>query len=114
MIANPFYSKLPYFPGITGSSFGRFYPYYLGEHSNRTCRRLHVIGTTAVVSLLVAAVLGPSLTPLLYAPIVGYGTAWVGHFFFEKNRPATFKHPLYSLAGDFKLWKETVTGQRPF
>ena len=105
---------MPYVPGITGSSFRRFYPFYLGEHSNLTCRRLHVLGTTFVVALVAASLFTFSLNLLLYTPLVGYGAAWIGHMVFEKNKPATFKHPVYSLAGDFKLWSETITGKRAF
>lgn len=92
-------------------SFSAFYPFYLTEHVNRTSRRLHVVGTTLV---LICLALGVLANPrwFIAAPLVGYGFAWVGHFVFEKNRPATFKYPLYSLAGDFRLWFEVVTGQR--
>ena len=97
------------------ASFREFYPYYLSEHSNRTSRRLHVIGSSGVL-LILGLVLAQVLTPwwLLAVPVCGYGFAWVGHFFFEKNRPATFKYPLWSLMGDFRLFFETVTGKRRF
>jgi len=114
MIANPLYSTIPYVPGITGSSFKRFYPFYLGEHSNVICRRLHVLGTTLVTALLISSLLTLSPKLLLYTPSVGYGAAWIGHMVFEKNTPATFKHPLYSLAGDFQLWREVLQGKRAF
>jgi hypothetical protein len=94
-------------------SFATFYPFYLTEHVNRVSRRLHVIGTTLVIAALVCGFL-VDWRFFIAAPLVGYGFAWVGHFVFEKNRPATFKHPLYSLAGDFRLWFEVVTGKRPF
>ncbi|WP_111657356.1 DUF962 domain-containing protein [Isoalcanivorax indicus] len=91
-------------------SFAEFYPYYLQEHSDSTCRRLHFIGTSLVIALLLAVVLGPLSAWWLFGlPVIGYGFAWVGHFFFEKNRPATFKHPWYSLAGDFVMWKDILT-----
>jgi hypothetical protein len=93
------------------TSFAAFYPFYVSEHANPISRRLHVIGT----SLLLIAVLASVLVAwrfILAAPVIGYGFAWVGHFFFEKNRPATFKYPLFSLMGDFRLWFETVTGRR--
>lgn len=68
-------------------SFAEFYPYYLSEHSNSTCRRLHFIGTSLVIFLLAFSI-GKGAWPMLLAlPIAGYGFAWVGHFFFEKNRP---------------------------
>jgi hypothetical protein len=94
-------------------TFRAFYPFYLTEHVNRTSRRLHVIGTSLVVVVLICGLLVNAWF-FVVAPLVGYGFAWVGHFVFEKNRPATFKYPLYSLAGDFRLWFEVVTGQRRF
>ncbi|HAI59609.1 MAG TPA: DUF962 domain-containing protein [Xanthomonadaceae bacterium] len=100
-------------PGF--ASFREFYPFYLGEHRNRTSRRLHVIGSAAVL-LILALVLAQVLAPwwLLALPVVGYGFAWVGHFVFEKNRPATFKHPIYSLMGDWVMFKDVLTGKIPF
>lgn len=94
-------------------TFAAFYPFYLTEHVNRTSRRLHVIGTTLVIAAVILGFL-VDWRFFVAAPLVGYGFAWVGHFVFEKNRPATFKYPLYSLAGDFRLWFEVVTGKRPF
>jgi len=94
-------------------TFAAFYPFYLTEHVNRTSRRLHVVGTTLVIAALVCGFL-VDWRFFVAAPFVGYGFAWVGHFVFEKNRPATFKYPLYSLAGDFRLWFEVVTGKRSF
>ena len=98
----------------TFSTFGEFYPFYLGEHANPTCRRLHFVGSSLVLGCIVAAFVTGNLWWLAGMPIAGYGFAWVGHFFFEKNRPATFKYPAFSLMGDFRLWFETVTGQRKF
>lgn len=95
-------------------TFRDFYPFYLTEHVNPVSRRLHVVGTSLVVLSLAAAVVTLDWPWLLAAPLIGYGFAWVGHFFFEKNRPATFKYPLFSLMGDFRLWFETITGQRPW
>lgn len=95
-------------------SFAAFYPYYIHEHSNRICRRIHVIGTGLVLVILAGAIMSRNAWWLLAMPLVGYGFAWVGHFFFEKNRPATFKYPLWSLMGDFRLFFETVTGRRRF
>ncbi|KAJ3273322.1 hypothetical protein HDV01_004539 [Terramyces sp. JEL0728] len=89
-----------------------FYPFYLGEHANITNRRLHIIGTTGVVALLTTSFFHPRL--LLAIPLVGYGFAWFGHFVFEKNKPATFRYPIYSLICDFKMWSEVVSFQRPF
>ena len=95
-------------------TFREFYPFYLTEHVNVVSRRLHVIGTSLVVLCLIVAVLWMDWRFLVAVPFIGYGFAWVGHFFFEKNRPATFKYPGFSLMGDFRLWWETVTGQRKF
>ena len=94
------------------ASFHDFYPFYLGEHSDRTCRRLHFAGSTgvlAIVIMVIAQVL--PLVGLLAAPLCGYGFAWVGHFFFEKNKPATFTHPFYSFAGDWVMYKDMLTGK---
>ena len=85
-----------------------------GEHANRTCRRLHVAGTAGVLALAAAAVATARPALLLACPIVGYGAAWAGHCFFEHNRPATFKYPLWSLLSDFRLFWEVASGQRPF
>jgi hypothetical protein len=96
------------------SSFSEFYPYYLGEHANRTCRRLHFVGSLGVLALLVLVIASGNGWYLLGALFCGYGFAWVGHFFFEKNRPATFKHPLYSFIGDWVMFKDIFTGKIPF
>ncbi|MCO7517216.1 DUF962 domain-containing protein [Pseudomonas guariconensis] len=92
-------------------SFAEFYPYYLGEHSNPTCRRLHFVGTSLVIALLAYTFASGSWWLLLAVPVAGYGFAWVGHFFFEKNRPATFSHPLYSLIGDFAMFRDILRGK---
>ena len=96
------------------NSFAEFYPYYLSEHANSTCRRLHFIGTTLVIGILAYAIGRGSLGLLLALPIAGYSFAWIGHFFFEKNRPATFQHPLYSLLGDFVMYRDMILGKVPF
>lgn len=96
-------------------SLDEFYPYYLSQHSNRTCRRLHVIGTFfALLQLLRTILFSFNLTNLFLVILIGYGFAWVGHYVFEKNKPATFKYPLLSFLGDLKLFKETITGARAF
>jgi len=93
------------------ASFREFYPYYLAEHSNRTSRRLHVIGTLLAVAIAAGALLASRWAWLLAVPLAGYLPAWVGHFFFEGNSPATFRHPLYSLRGDFSMLAEVI---KPF
>ncbi|MEO7246247.1 MAG: Mpo1-like protein [Rubrivivax sp.] len=96
------------------SSFAAFYPYYLGEHRNPTCRRLHFVGTTLSLVCLGMLVTTGGWGWLIGALACGYGFAWVGHFFFEKNRPATFKYPLYSLLGDHVMYKDIWTGRLRF
>ena len=95
------------------SRFSEFYPFYLGEHSDRSCRRLHFVGTSLVIATTVSAVVTANWSWLLLLPLLGYGFAWVGHFFFEKNRPATFKYPLYSLIGDFAMYRDIWIGRVP-
>lgn len=92
-------------------SFSDFYPFYLREHSNITCRKLHFVGTAGVIALLLLFFFTGNLMVLAVLPFVGYGFAWVGHFGFEKNRPATFKHPFYSLLGDFRMFWDILTGK---
>ncbi|MFV3406190.1 MULTISPECIES: Mpo1-like protein [Pseudomonas] len=92
-------------------SFAEFYPYYLGEHNNPTCRRLHFVGTSLAIALLAYTLGSGNWLLLLVVPLAGYGFAWVGHFFFEKNRPATFSHPWYSLIGDFAMFRDILLGR---
>jgi hypothetical protein len=97
------------------ASFKEFYPFYLGEHSNVTCRRLHFVGTSGVLLIALLVIFQQLNSMWLFAlPVCGYGFAWVGHFFFEKNRPATFKHPLYSFVGDWVMYKDMLTGKLRF
>jgi hypothetical protein len=93
-------------------TFADFYPFYLSEHANQVSRRLHVLGTSVALVLLVMAVLTRNGWLVLAALVQGYAFAWVGHFFFEHNKPATFRYPLFSFMGDWRLWWETVTGKR--
>ncbi len=92
-------------------TFKEFYPFYLKEHSNSTCRRLHFAGSTIVLLLVALAMMSGELALLWLLPVVGYGFAWVGHFFFEHNRPATFKYPLFSLMGDWVMFRDMLTGR---
>lgn len=94
-------------------SFAEFWPYYLGEHSQPGTRMLHLVGTTLAMSLAVAGVLTSHRWLLLAALLCGYAFAWVGHFFVEHNRPATFRYPFWSFAADFKMWWVALTGRLP-
>ncbi len=96
------------------AAFRDFYPYYLSEHSNRTCRRLHFIGTTFGILFLAHAFSTLDFRWVLAGVVQGYAWAWIGHFFFERNRPATFTYPLYSFMGDWVMWKEMLTGKIRF
>jgi len=87
-------------------SFKQFYPFYLSEHMNPICRVLHFIGTFCVIGIIFISF--TNIKALFIAPICGYGFAWAGHFFFEKNRPATFTYPLYSFIGDWVMFKDIL------
>ena len=91
--------------------FGEFYPFYLGEHANINCRRLHFIGSWLVIFIIIVAWLQNTPTILWLVPVAGYGCAWAGHFFFEHNRPATFQYPLWSFMGDWVMLKDFLTGR---
>ncbi len=93
------------------ATFGDFYPFYLSEHANRTCRRLHFAGTTIGLLCLVSAVVTRDLWWVLAGLVAGYLFAWIGHYVFEKNRPATFTYPLYSFMGDWVMWRGILTGK---
>lgn len=96
------------------STLKEFYPFYLKEHSNSTSRILHFIGTSLVLLLIPIALIVNDAKVLFLIPFVGYGFAWVGHFFFEKNKPATFQYPGYSLASDFILFWDLLRGKEKF
>lgn len=98
----------------TFASLTAFYPFYLSQHRSRPNRRLHFIGTSALLLVLAATLLGGDWRWLLAAPLCGYGFAWVGHFACENNRPATFKYPLYSFACDFLMYRDMLRGRIPF
>ena len=95
------------------TTFKDFYPYYLSEHSDGTCRFLHFMGSCCVLTLLAIAIATGSWFLCLFLPVAGYGFAWVGHFFFEKNRPATFSYPFYSLLADWVMMKDIIIGRVP-
>ena len=86
-----------------------FYPYYLGEHRNPVCRALHFVGTSIALILFFGGILTGNVNWIYWIPLAGYGFAWIGHFFFEKNKPATFKFPRYSLICDFLMFRDLLT-----
>ena len=93
------------------NSFKEFYPFYLSEHSKRSTKILHMIGSIGVILMILYSFYSSNTKILYYLPVVGYGFAWVGHFFFEKNRPATFTYPLYSFIGDWIMLKDILLGK---
>ena len=95
------------------ASFAEFYQSYLSEHGNRACRRLHFAGSVLVLAAVVAAVITRNAWWLLAAPASGYGCAWIGHYFFEHNRPATFTHPVYSFIADWAMFRDILSGKIP-
>ena len=96
------------------TSFAEFFPFYLGEHRNSTCRVLHFVGTSIALSLTLSAIATGFYALILLAVVQGYAWAWVGHFGFEKNKPASFKQPLYSFVGDWVMWWQLLTGKIKF
>ncbi len=95
-------------------SLKEFYPFYLSEHQDYTCRMLHFVGTGLVVIFFVIFLITLNWVYFAIIPLLGYGFAWVGHFFFEQNKPATFQYPGYSLASDFILFWHLLTGKEKF
>jgi hypothetical protein len=92
-------------------SFAEFYPFYLTEHKNRTCRRLHFVGSSLGVGCLLMLLVSGNFLWLLAGLLCGYAFAWIGHFGFEHNKPASFKRPLYSFMGDWVMYKDILTGK---
>jgi hypothetical protein len=92
-------------------SFAEFWPFYLREHAKQRTRALHFAGTTLVIAIAGFTVVTGRWPWLLAIPLAGYGFAWIAHFQVEKNKPATFTYPLWSLAADFKMWWLWVTGR---
>lgn len=93
------------------TTFREFYPFYLSEHSNRTCRRMHFLGSSIALVCIALLVASGNVWWFVAALLAGYGFAWFGHFVFEKNRPASFKQPLYSFIGDWVMYKDIWTGR---
>lgn len=96
------------------SSFKEFYPHYLSEHEDTTNRLCHFMGTTFGLTWIAMGIMALEIKFVLFGFFIGYLFAWVGHYFFEKNRPATFTHPLYSFAADFVMWWQFITGKLTF
>jgi hypothetical protein len=93
------------------NNFTEFYPFYLSQHANSTCRRLHVFGSCCIILLVIYVVIFGGVHLLWFIPLIGYGFAWLGHFRYEKNKPATFQYPIYSLIGDWVMFKDIIIGK---
>ncbi|QYJ87278.1 DUF962 domain-containing protein [Shewanella mesophila] len=87
-------------------NFWEFYPFYLSQHQEPMCRYLHYVGSLLVISVLILFCVTQDFWLLLLMPILGYGCAWLGHFCFEHNQPATFQYPLYSFIGDWLMFAQ--------
>ncbi|HNL78820.1 MAG TPA: DUF962 domain-containing protein [Agitococcus sp.] len=90
------------------ANFAEFYPFYLSQHENKVCRRLHFVGSTLGLVGLSASVITGKKRYIAAGIVAGYGCAWVGHFFFEKNKPATFTYPVYSFMGDWVMYAQSL------
>ena len=95
---------------ITFKNYREFYHFYLAEHSNSTCRNLHYIGSSLVLAVLFYGLFSGQYIILWSLPVIGYGFAWVGHFAFEHNKPATFKWPFWSFISDWLMLFQFLTG----
>ena len=102
--------QTPAVPEARIATFREFWPYYVGEHRKPITRALHFIGSTFVLAIAASAVVTGRPWLLLLVPVVGYGFAWVGHFGFEKNKPATFKYPVYSFLADWVMYGKILSG----
>jgi hypothetical protein len=98
-------------PPDTPQSFGEFYPVYLAEHANPVSRRLHFTGTSLSLAFALLAILTRNAWWIGVGLLQAYALAWVGHFCFERNLPATFRHPLWSFAGDWRMWSDVLRGR---
>ena len=92
-------------------TFEQFWLFYVREHSTPGCRLLHFIGSSAGLVCLIATLITGNLWLILLGILIGYAFAWIGHFFIEHNKPATFKYPLWSFISDWKMWGMMITGR---
>jgi hypothetical protein len=105
-------TSIPRSPDLKAiTSFAEFYPFYLTEHTNRTCRRLHFVGCLLALGCLLLLLVSGNFLWLLAGLFCGYLFAWIGHFGFEHNKPASFSRPLYSFMGDWVMYKDILTGK---
>jgi len=96
------------------ASFDAFYPYYLTQHADRICRRTHFVGSSGALASIALALITGNAWWFLAAPLCGYGGAWIGHFFYEKNRPASFDQPWFSFRADWVMYWQMLTGKLSF
>jgi hypothetical protein len=96
---------------LTFSSYREFFPYYVAMHSKPLTRKLHFAGTVTGVVVALAGLLTGRRRLVVALPLLGYGTAWPAHWFVEKNNPASFGHPLWSLRGDFDMISFMLRGR---
>ncbi|HXH32180.1 MAG TPA: DUF962 domain-containing protein [Bacteriovoracaceae bacterium] len=92
-------------------TFSDFYPFYLKQHRNLLCRRFHFFGTCGVFALLVLFFFTGNIVILALLPLTVYGVSWVGHWIFEKRSPIFYRHPYFSLLGDFRMFWDILAGR---
>jgi hypothetical protein len=108
---NYYFEYISFMEAKKYKKFKDFYPFYLTQHAHKTNRALHFIGTSLVIFIVLASIFTKQYHLGFFIPLFGYGFAWVGHFFFEKNKPATFIYPIWSLFSDFLMFYHIITGQ---